>query len=769
MTTNSKKRKKAAVAVVTAAAILLAGTFAWTSISQTAKNEAVVDINPGARLHDDFDGINKDVYVENFGDEETGVDIYARIRLDEYMEIGQDAGEDRDNTNRRALSVVTGTNINDKSTWTTFQYGEERDYAKYWMWDMGNAESHKPYYMPTFNKNKDSLEPDINGTYEGLNTGDIVHYDDYVPYGATSSITADAVYDWDLNTEDEVADGDATVTTNESDPKDAANILKKNETHDAKQITSGATVLSMAEWKQQGSQPGPYWVYDTDGWAYWAQPIAPGETTGLLLDGIHMSRVPDDNWYYGINVIGQFVTESDRSAFTKDGETMTEDAQRLLDLVTADETVVSTADALREALAKGEDVLLSTTITNTEKESNGLNFEYNILMTEGVLSGGGLDLDEKSFVGLFLNSENNWPDAGDTASSIAVKDTTITADSTVAVYSQAIDESVTLENVDITSAYTGLYAEYGNGTTTLNNVNITSTGPDNIDGYDWYNAAVAASNGANVIINGGSYTAQDDGSAVHIFSSGGTVVINDGYFDGALKEDAGTLIIQGGTFTKDPSAFVNLDAYQVVEEDGVYVVKPLDEGGNDGFKIYCMNNGADNTKPWYNGEGYMFSGMGAGDVTWSVSGGTPEVSYGQADEYGTFHVFVGYDEPAGTEFTVTAESADGKTDTFTFTTTKIETLSLVHDGETRYSNGDTVDLTGDNASTWFYTYETANVYYEVSGSSIAEGGDSNSYFDILANSLVIGDGERGTDGKLTLTLTHRDDENLTATYYLKIE
>ena len=42
--------------------------------------------NPGGRLHDDFSGPGgtKDIYVENFGSQP----IYARVRLDEYMEIG---------------------------------------------------------------------------------------------------------------------------------------------------------------------------------------------------------------------------------------------------------------------------------------------------------------------------------------------------------------------------------------------------------------------------------------------------------------------------------------------------------------------------------------------------------------------------------------------------------------------------------------------------------------------------------------------------------
>ena len=62
---ETKKRKKTAAVVATVMAVVLAltGTFAWQSISQTAMNETTGEVNPGGRLHDDFDGRNKDVYV----------------------------------------------------------------------------------------------------------------------------------------------------------------------------------------------------------------------------------------------------------------------------------------------------------------------------------------------------------------------------------------------------------------------------------------------------------------------------------------------------------------------------------------------------------------------------------------------------------------------------------------------------------------------------------------------------------------------------------
>ena len=303
MTATTRKRKviSAVAAVAVSAAILLTGTFAWQSISQTALNEKTGTVNPGARLHDDFDGTNKDVYVENFmSAAEGGVAIYARVRLDEYMEIGLGAGlktGDADYDSKEAVSLVAGADINDVSTWKTHIPDDETDvfHDDYWSWTLGGQTT----YMPTFNKNKDSLVADVNGTYDGTDAADDIHYDDYVPYANGEQKTANAVYDADEN---EIDEGDAAV--------EGANITTVEETHTATSTLDG-TVMTMAEWKAAGSKPGAYWVYDVDGWAYWAQAIEPGTATGLLLDGIGLQKEPGDNWYYGINVVGQFATMGD--------------------------------------------------------------------------------------------------------------------------------------------------------------------------------------------------------------------------------------------------------------------------------------------------------------------------------------------------------------------------------------------------------------------------------------------------------------------------
>jgi len=347
-----KRTKTAVLAVTVAAAITLSGTFAWQSISQMVLNEATEPTNPGGRLHDDFSGYGpndtKDIYVENFGSEP----IYARVRLDEYMEIGEGAGLKgtagpggiTPNPDNHATSLVSTAKINDMTTWTTHipaanqteacTGGDAEKFHDYWTWYMGgqaedNTEG-KTVYMPTFNKNKDSLMADVNGTLAGTNPTDDIHYDDYKAY--TIGETADRVRDTDTTTYPDGAAYDADAdTTDECGPYGGAggtgtagvNYEMKEETHKA-QETMGASVITMADYKDKSPADKAAfvgWVYDVDGWAYWSQPIAPGtptdtdkfitNATGVLLDRIVLENKPSEVWYYGVNVVGQFITADD--------------------------------------------------------------------------------------------------------------------------------------------------------------------------------------------------------------------------------------------------------------------------------------------------------------------------------------------------------------------------------------------------------------------------------------------------------------------------
>ncbi len=340
---KARNKRQAIIAVALAVVIGLSGTFAWQSISQQALNEAKGISNPGGRLHDDYSGPdgNKDVYVENFGDQ----DIFARVRLFEYMEIGKGAGtkgtQNDDDTwtasaDNKATSLVVGANIDDVSTWTLHLPGNDdgsistgdypgntqftdasQTFHNYFTWTMGGEGDNngQTVYLPTFNKNKDSLAPDINGTLKGNEKGAYGDYVDYkTAYGVDYEIAGTAYYDYDDNTVDEgdsAGKGDGGVQD--------TNYTAVSETHKTAN-TLTASVITMAtynDYPDTSAEEGVTtkenfigWVYDTDGWAYWSQPIKPGTATGLLLDKVS-TKDKADEWYYGINVEAQFITAND--------------------------------------------------------------------------------------------------------------------------------------------------------------------------------------------------------------------------------------------------------------------------------------------------------------------------------------------------------------------------------------------------------------------------------------------------------------------------
>lgn len=392
MTAKKKKTLAAIGAVALALVIALGGTFAWQSISQQALNEAAATLNPGGRLHDDFDGRNKDVYVENFTDVADGTPIFARVRLDEYMELGLEAGKDRNLAEGAELTatdltvVGEGAKINDKTTWTTRTPGSglaDEAGNVYWAWDMDGGQT---VYMPTFNKNKDSLKSDVNGTYDGTAPNDKdTHYDDYKTYTMGDSFSDQAVYDADSNdVEDE-------------------NVDRATESHTAKPTING-TVITMAEWmtrwgtyqatenptdEDKAQVMGDFWVWDDDGWAYWANAIQPDTATGLLLDGIELTNPPSDSYYYGINVVGQFVTADDIGFLNGTGfydtsngkDTIpSENAETLLELLTGQNIDIARVEInIKDTTVyKGESTTVSATVYKGNEEVKDASLEWSV-------------------------------------------------------------------------------------------------------------------------------------------------------------------------------------------------------------------------------------------------------------------------------------------------------------------------------------------------------------------------------------------------------
>jgi len=290
----SKRKTIVFWTVISLVAIFVAGTFAWTNFNAQIinvfrgagsagiddgpgdNNDETGDNNggpgenianrPGGTLHNNFvpDESYKTVFVENWGNE----NIYVRIRLDEYMEVGPGAGLMSDTTDpasgqavpnpeNLATPLVSGADINDVSTWATHipvgsVYECDAGFHNYWEWNMGGPEI---FYFPApvAQRENDSFVAS-ESTKEGL--------------------TADCVNDAGIGT----------------------------------QLTVNANVITIAEWNEN-QRIGNYWVIDTDGWAYWASPIFPGEATGLLLSGVALiNNNIDGQYFYAVNVNAQMAT-----------------------------------------------------------------------------------------------------------------------------------------------------------------------------------------------------------------------------------------------------------------------------------------------------------------------------------------------------------------------------------------------------------------------------------------------------------------------------
>ncbi|MDR1540685.1 MAG: immunoglobulin domain-containing protein [Clostridiales bacterium] len=252
---NWKKAWAVAASAATFLILVITGTLAWTNFNQSALNEwqgSSPEI--GGTLHDDFCQPNKDIYVENWGEHP----FFVRVKLEEYMEMGDGAGVKLDPVSNKAVSLAPGADIDDTDTWKPYNHGNEGEvFRDYWKWTMGGSK----YYFPA----PESLRQ---------NGGD----------GYIDSLSPEDIGPFDIN--------EYGVHSKE---------------------TPVASIMTIAQWNSEGCPMGYIWVLDSDGWAYWAAPVLPGQATGLLLDNVELVKPPIQDYYYGINVKAQMATKDGKA------------------------------------------------------------------------------------------------------------------------------------------------------------------------------------------------------------------------------------------------------------------------------------------------------------------------------------------------------------------------------------------------------------------------------------------------------------------------
>jgi hypothetical protein len=315
-----------------------------------------------------------------------------------------------------------------------------------------------------------------------------------------------------------------------------------------------------------------------------------------------------------------------------------------------DFTVTSAKD-LAAALANGGKIQVTGTLNAgaTQDVPNWTNAPAEFIFdatTLDALKGGKYVLEQGSRYGLV-----GLISAGE---SLALSDMEITANSQWPVYLSNYGGTLTLEDIDVTATQgAGIYPYGTNGTTTIKSatVNQKALSDEFASSTPWAGTAIATSNGhnliiedgtyigstwgvyvynsgANVTINGGTFKAPKVIQADGVWSTGGNksvVTVNDGNFDGALYLDWGTtppeiyinggnftnfsatvngaakLVIKGGTFDADPSAYV---------ADGYDVLKKEQANGDEYYTVLKGDVRYPSVAASANGE-YRFEGEGA--------------------------------------------------------------------------------------------------------------------------------------------------------------
>ncbi|MFK4877790.1 hypothetical protein [Lactococcus petauri] len=287
--TPEKKRKLRNIALL-ALLGLIGGTFAFTAFNQQAINDRLRE-NPaqvGGRVHDYFnrDTENKDVFVENFGQEP----IMVRLRLSEFMEIqerGQSSftpvveGTSRANTQGWPYYIPAGDSLMTRTgAGAAFNIYSNLTFG----WE-GNGTA--PWYLPTFNT-----------VYNDDRTAAAGDARDYEADGTTHPGTGRA---------DQWTEGGFFDNSNNDYP--GAGVTR----HTAQTLPEDREPMTLQEWLQQGTnQVGNFWVIDHEtGWAYWANQLNGGQATSYLLDAAQMLSAADNingSYYYAIHVESDLIS-----------------------------------------------------------------------------------------------------------------------------------------------------------------------------------------------------------------------------------------------------------------------------------------------------------------------------------------------------------------------------------------------------------------------------------------------------------------------------
>jgi len=309
MVTNHKKKRRVAIVIAIFALIVttLGGTFAYQDYKQHKSNELNGEsVKYEARLVEDFAEVNdwtvgdgpitKKISVVNLGTEPEYGDVYVRIQLKEYMEIGTLSYKE---TAKRYMIDTDGEFI-------VFEQVADAIAAT----TAGGAYAGHAYA---------ELTDAVTGK-----TGFFIETQDHDPNGQMGKYV---IYDFTVGEPTAVISSGpqkkAESTNHHSFPSDecgyAIHSWKQGsglETRDyiEWQLNTGA-IITIAEWLDPNGaykgMPVDKWVIDDrndEGWVYWGRALETGSGTALFMESVELIQQPEGSFYYVIHTDMQAVS-----------------------------------------------------------------------------------------------------------------------------------------------------------------------------------------------------------------------------------------------------------------------------------------------------------------------------------------------------------------------------------------------------------------------------------------------------------------------------
>lgn len=296
---NKKQHVMIGAAILLIVSMLLGGTYAWKDFTQHKTNAAQGTVGTyDVTLNDAYtppenwtigQRVDKFVSVTNLKESESSV--FVRLALKEYLETfvskGYLTGEDGNpilfatyatndqekqgqymtDADAQALGYEYGSYIVDGVTYATTNTEEPRDGI------YGKPMKAKGESVVWGNVPKSELLHELQHTDE-------CDYEAYL---------------WDQQ----------GITNPEGKPiREVIQLIQPD-----------PGVMLMDQWKEN-SVTGDFWVLDpADGWAYWANPLAPGETTKNILEAIALNESPGERFEYYLHIDLQAVSVDELNNF----------------------------------------------------------------------------------------------------------------------------------------------------------------------------------------------------------------------------------------------------------------------------------------------------------------------------------------------------------------------------------------------------------------------------------------------------------------------